>query len=151
MPRRASEAEILIPHRAVVGLVKSRRDEFALIRVRPAVVGTSQCLGVPLFMRADQIAAMPAAIEKYANRPVVTADHNHWLRADLAPDIVAAIRHLAFVAKKNPHLAKDFIHFPLEQLGIAIDRAVDAVGPYQIHELATSCDRGLKHGGPLMG
>ena len=54
------------------------------------------------------------------------------------------------MCKINPNLVKDLIHFLLEQLGIAIDRAVDAVPLDEIGELVTRWGEGLKHGRALI-
>lgn len=101
-------------------------------------------------MMADQITAMSATIEENAHYAVGAAYDNDRLKANLASDIVAAIGYFAFMCKINPDLVKDLIHFLLEQLGIAIDRAVDAVRLDQIGELVTRWGEGLKHGRALI-
>ena len=82
-------------------------------------------LGVAAIFDAHQIAAMTAAIAEDMDRAVLVPDHDHRGVADIAGDVVAAVRHLALDADKAPDRPAEN---PLLFLGINIWVGIDPVG-----------------------
>ena len=95
--------------------------------IRPAVVGAGKRPGMTRVCRADQGAAVGAAVEKDRHLSRFVADHEHGLVADLAGHIVARLGHLAVVADKHPHPVEDFFEFLLKDVRVGVQRGVDLV------------------------
>ena len=91
------------------------------------MIGASQHPCIALFVVAHQIGAVPAAVEEDPDFTVAAAHHQHGLQADLPSKVIAVLRQLAFVSEINPDLVPYLPHFPLEQRGVMIKAAVNAI------------------------
>jgi hypothetical protein len=115
--------------RAVVALHQRDRAHAPVEVEGPRVVRADERLpGVALLVAAELDAAVRAAVVEHADRAVLVAHHHHRLAADLQGPVVADVRHLRRVAAVDPGLLPDVRHLELEEGGVGVDAAVDAVG-----------------------
>src|SRR6185437_6897213 len=120
--------------RAEIALVERDRLAVSVGVELPGVIGTDDALtDIAAAVAVEHRAAMRAAVVEHAHRAVGMADHDHRLAADLDRPVVAGILHLALVTDVGPHLVEDAFQLELEDAGIGIDAAVDAIG---LHRLA---------------
>src|SRR5262245_37838275 len=75
------QAELLAAQPLLVGLVEGRRDQLALVRIGPAVIGAAEHRLVAALAMADEIGAMPAAVEEDAKLAVLAAHQDDGLQA----------------------------------------------------------------------
>ena len=112
------------------------------------MIGANDGFGVAVIAVANQIAAVTAAVIEHPDPPVLAAEHEHRLQADLAAHIIAGLRHFAFMPDIHPDLVPDLLQLAFEDGGIAVEAAMDAAALGQFLEIDGRCVHGaLHHGG----
>jgi hypothetical protein len=71
---------------------------------------------------------MGAAVHERTHGAVAVAHHDDRLAPHTRREEIARVPHLALVAEDQPRAAEDPVELQLEQHGIGVDGAVDAVG-----------------------
>src|SRR3954470_6298958 len=106
-PFKRRERKILLSHRGAVRPPKARRDQVAIDRVGPAVIGANELRSVVAALVTHQVGAMAATVIENPDFVVGTAHHDDGLLTDAATHVVASIWNFAFVADIEPDLAPD--------------------------------------------
>jgi len=93
---------------------------------RPAVVAAAQYLRLAGFDLNHFCAFVRATIEEQIEGVFVLAHEQNRLARKRGCEITAFLRNLALVGHVNPCTAPDPFHLELENLGIGVDRTVNA-------------------------
>src|SRR4029078_7218259 len=132
-----------------IGFVECRCDQVAVVRIGPAMIWATEYLLVAALVVADEVGAMPAAVEECTQLVVLASHQDDGLQPDLPADIVTAVWHFAFVPEIDPEPAEDVLHLPLEQLCVVVDPAMNAIGQDQFANVNTWRCGGAWHGETL--
>src|SRR5581483_10005482 len=75
--------------------------------IRPAMVGASKGLGIPLFHRTHSRTTMSTAVEEHGNISILLPHHNHRLAPDRTGEKIAGPRELTVMTNEHPTTIKD--------------------------------------------
>ena len=112
--RDAAERELrlVLP---LIAVGEGVADQAAVIGKGPGVERTGEGARVALFVGADLVAAVRAAVEQQIDLALLVARHDHGLRADRLDDVVVRRRHLALVADIDPGAVPDVLQLGFEE------------------------------------
>src|SRR6202035_5030850 len=99
------------------------------VEIAPAVIGAGEDARRALVLAAERGAAVGAAVEQRANLSARIPQQDDRAQAQPHRDVVVVLRDLALVPEIDPDRAEDVGHLGLEDRGIGVDQAVDAVLP----------------------
>ena len=117
----------LVPVEALrIAILIGNLHEIPLRVERPGVVEALEHPRITRVLTADRRAPMGARVEEHAHLPVVAANEDDRLAADLATNEVARVRDLRFVPDVEPAPFEDVLALELEDLLGGQRRAVHA-------------------------
>ena len=128
--RHASHAERGIAEVEVFAVAArhGNRVEIAIGLEGPAVIGAAEQLRIALRLGADDGAAMTAAVVDHSDLAFVVAHEDDGHQPDARRDEIAGLGHQAVMPDIDPAAVEDPLHLEREDVRIAIERAVNAVG-----------------------
>lgn len=103
-------------------------DQFARVRVGPAVIPAAKITVAPLVDFADDRAAMTTPVQEYPNFAILATNEDDRLPAHLAASELSGFRDLAFVTDVHPALMENTFQLELEYAGIGIDSRMHPAG-----------------------
>jgi hypothetical protein len=98
---------ILVSGNASIYVHVACMPERAIGVVDPAVVGADKCLSVALRFFAHTRTAVATAVDQGMHLIVLVTAHDDGVIGDLEQEVVAFVRNLADVARKEPTLVDD--------------------------------------------
>ena len=145
--REAGEHEAAIavharhaPHRVLrrsevdvgrIALPLRDRGQHPVRAVGPTVIGAAEQARVAALHRANLKAAVRAAVEDDVDSSFAVARHQNRLGPDPRGNEVVRCGHLGLVADEHPRATEDLAHLEVEDRGVRVDAAVDAIGAHQ--------------------
>ena len=91
------------------------------------MVGAAEDVSVATFVLTNDVAAVGAAVEKEVDGAIFVANHDDGLAAYLLGAVVAGLGDLALVADVDPGAVPDVGKLLFEDVGVAVEAAVDLV------------------------
>jgi hypothetical protein len=107
-------------------------DQGTVVAKGPAVVGTDEAFGVSMFMGTDDRCAVRAAIHQDPNMGLVVADKDDRLSTDATSAEISGLGNFTLVPDVHPAAMKDLVHLIVEDGGVGVDAAVNAIVEHQV-------------------
>ena len=105
----------------------SRRNEFAVEVVHPAVIGAGKLVGIAVIFEANQRAAVATDIGKAIQFTILAAHDDRRLAGDVQDAKIAGLGKLRDMAGKNPVAINNSLEFQLIDRRIGIEPLVQRI------------------------